>query len=343
MSVFTQGTGTAYPSQRSSAASRKEQTALDAGTAFNTIDTLRAINPDADSGPPYAVKGAALRTKVAVSPTFVERRVAAARATPARLQQFATKMRGRAENAYENSRSAFGAANDYMVQGRHNPESILPGHQEQENFFAGHAWRERELGHKFQAAHDTANVRLGLPVAPFDIAAHNAASDTRGRLAPEFRTLVGSKVAGHPHDRIEERTPLHKGNIEPLQRAVDFLGLSPGSYHLPLRGKDGQVLGYAQFKGVPNRKGPVLATVLAPHMTPGGVNLETFTKKAELATSGTPRQSGLFDTDDRAPLPPEALGWNGTHQTVGRQESTGYAMRRAFEDVNHAVPEGAME
>lgn len=202
---FTQGTGTAYPSTRSTSASRREQTALDAGSAFNAHDAWMASCPGADSGPPYAVKG-----------------------------------------------------------------------------------------------------------------------------------------ASHAHDRIEERTPLHKGNIEPLQRAVDFLGLSPGSYHLPLRGKDGQVLGYAQFKGVPNRKGPVLATVLAPHMKPGGTNLEAWTKQAALATNTSPRASGLFDTDQTASLPPEALGWNGTHATVGRQESTGYALRRAFEDVNHAT-NGTME
>lgn len=90
--------------------------------------------------------------------------------------------------------------------------------------------------------------------------------------------IYGVKMAFHAHDRMEERTPFHRSHVDVLQRAVDSMGLDPGSYHLPLRGKDGGVLGYAQFKGVPNRKTPVLATVLGPKMKPGGSNIEEMLK-----------------------------------------------------------------
>jgi hypothetical protein len=84
---------------------------------------------------------------------------------------------------------------------------------------------------------------------------------------------------------MEERTPFHKSNVNKIQRAVDQMGLSPGNYHLPLRGKDGGILGYAAFKAVPGRKNPVFATVLAPHMSPKGQNLETALKVARLFTT----------------------------------------------------------
>jgi len=126
------------------------------------------------------------------------------------------------------------------------------------------------------------------------------------------------KDAAHPHDRIEERTNLHRNNIEPIQKAVDYLGLEPGSYHVPLRGKNGDILGYAQFKSVKNRKGPVLATVLGPNMTPGGDNLETrfFNKIANLR------------------IPDEALAWNGSHSFPNKQETTPYSIDRAFNQVS---------
>lgn len=82
------------------------------------------------------------------------------------------------------------------------------------------------------------------------------------------------KHADHAHDRIRERTPFHESHVDLVQRAVDTLGLGQGTYHLPLRHGDGVVAGYAQFRSVPNRKYPVLTTVLGPTMTPTGVNIE---------------------------------------------------------------------
>lgn len=86
------------------------------------------------------------------------------------------------------------------------------------------------------------------------------------------------KLAAHAHDRMKERTDLHPGHVDLIQRAVDTLGLGPGTYHLPLRAQAGHVIGYAQFKSVPNRKTPVLATVLGPEMTPGGTDIERMIK-----------------------------------------------------------------
>lgn len=82
------------------------------------------------------------------------------------------------------------------------------------------------------------------------------------------------KTSAHAHDRMVERTEFHPSHVDLIQRAVDTLSLGEGSYHLPLRGQDGGVLGYAQFKSVPNRKSPVLATILGPEMRPGGHNIE---------------------------------------------------------------------
>ena len=82
-----------------------------------------------------------------------------------------------------------------------------------------------------------------------------------------------TKTAAHPHDRMVERAGLPRSHVERLQRLVDTLALDPGTYHLPLRRGD-RLVGYAQFKSVPDRRSPVLATVLSPDMRPGGYDLE---------------------------------------------------------------------
>lgn len=84
------------------------------------------------------------------------------------------------------------------------------------------------------------------------------------------------KHAAHPHDRIEERTQFHRESVELIQNAVDLMGLKPGSYHLPLRDKAGNVAGYAVFKGVPRRRNPVLATFYAKDMRPPGQDIEAL-------------------------------------------------------------------
>lgn len=127
------------------------------------------------------------------------------------------------------------------------------------------------------------------------------------RVAAE---LTG-KLAAHAHDRIEERTSFHRSHVDLIQRAVDTLGLEHGTYHLPLRHQDGRVLGYAQFKSVPNRKYPVLATVLGPEMSPGGVNIEDRIKL------------GRFVENQAAESPPMT-------EATRKQPPTDYLTRRAF-------------
>lgn len=82
-----------------------------------------------------------------------------------------------------------------------------------------------------------------------------------------------TKLGAHAHDRMVERAGLPPEHVDRIQRLVDALALDPGSYHLPIR-HEGTLVGYAQFKSVPNRRAPVLATVLGPEMRPGGYNLE---------------------------------------------------------------------
>lgn len=95
---------------------------------------------------------------------------------------------------------------------------------------------------------------------------------------PTLGGLCSVKLAFHAHDRMEERTPLHRSHADHLQLAVDSLKLTGEAYHVPLRGHDGAVIGYAQFKRVPNRANPVLATVLGPEMKPRGLNVEPLLK-----------------------------------------------------------------
>lgn len=131
----------------------------------------------------------------------------------------------------------------------------------------------------------------------------------------------GVKTAWHAHDRMEERTPFHRSHVDHLQRSIDTLQLSPGVYHLPLRNKDGSIAGFAQFKPVPNRKYPVLATILGPEMTPGGVNLDLMLKFAmEPEMNAYPCASSLFDTDSEYALRgPDSSAWRGPAQRVGLQ------------------------
>lgn len=145
--------------------------------------------------------------------------------------------------------------------------------------------------------------------------------------------LHAVKSAAHAHDRMEERTPFPRAYVDKLQKTVDLLPLKGESYYIPLK-KDGLVHGYAQFKRVPNRNGPVLATVLAPHMTPSGENIEHFLKQAaEPDTNATPLASGLFDTDHIDPRPPESSAWKRLHQMLFNQEQGHYALRHAFDGV----------
>ena len=149
-----------------------------------------------------------------------------------------------------------------------------------------------------------------------------------------LRLFHAVKQAWHAHDRMEERTPFHKSYVDQLQRAVDTLPLEGDHYHLPLRAKDGTVAGWAQFKRVPNRERPVLATVLAPHMRPGGQNIETLLKQGGAPESNdTPRSAGQFDTDQIDPRPPESSSWNRRHRHIFAPEDKAYAINRAFDGV----------
>lgn len=166
---------------------------------------------------------------------------------------------------------------------------------------------------------------------------------------PPYVVKGGSlKLSGHAHERMEERTPFHKSHVELIQHAVNSMGLKPGVYHLPLRDKAGVVVGYAQFKGVKNKKGPVLATVLNNRMAPSGKNLEEMLYKQamEPESNTTPVVSGKFDTDHIDPRPPQSTAWNRKATRVGAQEPLEYALRKGFQNVttplNSEVIEGSM-
>ncbi len=137
------------------------------------------------------------------------------------------------------------------------------------------------------------------------------------------------KQAGHPHDRMEERTPFPRARVDELQKTVDIMGLQPGAYHLPLRDAHGQLKGFAQFKGVKGRKTPVLATVLGPEMRPGGKDIEHLLKASNLQLTTT------------VPGPQGSLAQPG-NAYVPNALSTEEAIRQAFGSAA-AMPDSTME
>lgn len=149
------------------------------------------------------------------------------------------------------------------------------------------------------------------------------------------RLFHAVKQARHAHDRMEERTPFHRSYVDQLQLAVDMLPLKGSAYHLPLRAKGGGVAGWAQFKRVPGRKRPVLATVLAPSMRPSGQNIEEMLKQGSTpSTNDRASEVGLFDTDHIDPRPPESSAWSRRHQHGFAPETGDYALRKAFDGVD---------
>jgi hypothetical protein len=157
------------------------------------------------------------------------------------------------------------------------------------------------------------------------------------------RLFHAVKRAWHAHDRMEERTPFHRSHVDYVQHAVDTLNLPGDAYHLPLRAKDGGVAGYAQFKRVPNRKGPVLATVLAPYMKPSGQNIESMLKQgSEPETNADVSTSNKFTTDHIDPRPPESRAWNRVHRHPN-QETAAYALRQAFNNATRGARHEVIE
>lgn len=83
------------------------------------------------------------------------------------------------------------------------------------------------------------------------------------------------KMAGHAEQRLEQRTDVSPATLRRLQKrlaATDW----PAQVHkgyVPLFSK-GVLNGYAAIKTVGPDHTPVIATVLAPHMTPQGQNVE---------------------------------------------------------------------
>lgn len=135
------------------------------------------------------------------------------------------------------------------------------------------------------------------------------------RVSEALGTESLGKEAAHAHERMRERTDLHTSHVDLIQRAVDTLGLPKGSYHLPLRRRDGEVIGYAQFKGVPNRRAPVLATILGPAMKPGGQDIEAMIKL-----------NRFVEADPMKTLV-------GPLTRPGRQETGSYTLDRAFKNL----------
>jgi hypothetical protein len=182
---------------------------------------------------------------------------------------------------------------------------------------------ERDIGTAL-AEHDRFQYRDGRDPTN----AENAGSlyRTGDGLTEDGLEINGSyqvKDATHAEDRLAERiTALPSSLLPALQQQVDTLKLPPGNYHVPLRDRKGTALGWAAFKGVPGRKHPVLATVLAKHMTPRGENIEARLKAAS-----------EFTTDQLDPRVPEQLAVRKPdHLRVGVGMTGSDAVSKAFDD-----------
>lgn len=138
------------------------------------------------------------------------------------------------------------------------------------------------------------------------------------------------KYGAHAHDRMEERTHFHKSYANQIQMAVDMLRLEGDHYHLPLRHQNGTIAGYAQFKRVPNRAHPVLATILGPQMKPGGQDVEAMMKFSSAMLSGYVPENTL-DTK-----PVEALSRDRSRHALLGAPSPEYAVQQALGSLNAA-------
>lgn len=178
---------------------------------------------------------------------------------------------------------------------------------------------EQDAGSAFQ---ELGNPVGGLPL-PQDL-----------EFRAPYYTLHGVKNAAHAHDRMEERTPFHRSYATQLQLVADSLALGEGRYHIPLRNRDGSIAGYAQFKSVPNRATPVLATVLGPEMRPSGENIEGRLKWGSYQEVTGINDTIRADTDmlDKRP----SWTWDSSQIAPARklnQEPQLYTLRQAFDSV----------
>lgn len=96
--------------------------------------------------------------------------------------------------------------------------------------------------------------------------------------APEQGVYTVKTPGGHPAQRMNQRTEFHPKNVAKIQTLVNLMGLTPGSYHLPLRDRAGNVGGYAVFKAVSKVNHPVLSTVFSKDMRPPGQDIEAMLK-----------------------------------------------------------------
>lgn len=108
--------------------------------------------------------------------------------------------------------------------------------------------------------------------------------------------VLGAKFAAHAHDRMRERTPLSPRLVNVLQRNADQLNLQGQTFHIPLRVDGGRLVGYAQFRPVPDRPKPVLVTVLGPQMRPRGADIEHMLKSGQMLTPPSPPKRPLLES-----------------------------------------------
>ena len=82
--------------------------------------------------------------------------------------------------------------------------------------------------------------------------------------------LPMSKLGAHAEDRLAERTNLDSSVIKSLKKDLQKTPVPYGSHHVELEDGSYAVLKDVSQKG---RKRHVVATVLAPHMSPPGTNI----------------------------------------------------------------------
>lgn len=144
------------------------------------------------------------------------------------------------------------------------------------------------------------------------------------------------KGAAHADDRLKERTKFPPQTLHDLRKDLRRLELPAKAYYKPLRDDSGVVVAYAQIRRVPNRKHPVITTVLSNHMAPSGYNMDLLDKRAVLEpeTNATPIASGKFDTDHIEPRMPESSAWNEQKSRPGGDITARRALDLGFKSVS---------
>jgi hypothetical protein len=320
----TSATGSASPGARASSGSRPEQAGLDVSTNFDgNAAPVGGLLPDQNAGPPYTVKNGEEEDN---KPSLGKPALTGALAGGLLAKGVKNKILDHYDQKTVHLRNHF-----------YHPMDDVTGLINGLRPSTHRRLVEDQLENLFQKTKNLSRSHWVLPGAALGAAGGLGYGLYRRHQAAKDPSVHAVKEAGHPHDRMAERTPFPGSHVNKLQKAVDLLDLGPGHYYLPLR-KDGDLHGYAQFKSVPRRQRPALATVLGHWMSPQGQNIEHMVKLNTVepetnATMDKPPSDTAPEGDNLDPRPRESSARTRAAPRAGEQAPLLYVFQKAFKDL----------